>query len=71
VQIRKLTYNPDHYAPNYVLIDASGVFQVPNEGNKVSFLNRDDRALVKHLSEQFDDLWQKSVADLELRIAPV
>jgi len=26
---------------------------------------------VKHLSEQFDDLWQKSVADLELRIAPV
>jgi hypothetical protein len=44
VQIRKLTYNPDHYVPNYVLIDASGVFQVPNEGNKVSFLNRDDRA---------------------------
>jgi hypothetical protein len=71
VPIRKLTYAPDHYVPNYVLIDTVGVFYIPNEENKVCFLNRDDRALVKHLSEQFDDLWQKSLTDVELRNMPM
>jgi hypothetical protein len=71
VPIRRLGYNPDHYVPNYVLIDDRGVFYIPNEEDKVSFLNRDDRALVKHLTEQFDELWQKSIPDVDLRNMPM
>lgn len=71
VPIRKLTYSPDHFVANYVLIDDCGVFFIPNEEDKVCFANNDDRPLVKHLIEQFDDLWDKSSPDPELRDMPM
>jgi hypothetical protein len=71
VLLRKLTYCPDHYVANYVLVDDSGIFFVPNEDDKVCFWNRDDRALVKHYTEQFDDLWHRSSPDPELRFMPM
>jgi len=71
VPLRKLTYCPDHFVANYVLVDDGGIFFIPNEDDKVCFWNRDDRVLVKHYREQFDDLWQRSTADPELRIMPM
>lgn len=71
VLLRKLSYCPDHYVPNYVLVDNTGVFFIPNEEDKVSFVNDSDRPLVKHYIEQFDDLWQKSMGDPEMRTVPV
>ena len=71
VPIRKLSYCPDHFVANYVLVDDSGVFFIPNEDDKVCFANKDDRPLVKHLIEQFDDLWDKSSPDPELRDMPM
>jgi len=71
VQIRKLTYFPEHYLANYVLVDDQGVFFIPMEDDKVCFMNTEDRALVKHYREIFDELWSKSGSDPELRVAPV
>ena len=36
VLLRKLTYCPDHYVANYVLVDDGGIFFIPNEDDKVS-----------------------------------
>ena len=71
VALRTLTYCPDHYVANYVLVDDSGIFFIPNEDDKVCFCNRDDRALVKHYTQQFDDLWHRSSPDPELRFMPM
>ena len=71
VQLRKLTHCPDHYVANYVLADDRGIFFIPNEDDKVCFWNRDDRPLVKHYMEQFDDLWHRSSPDPELRFMPM
>lgn len=71
VPMRKLVYCPERYIANYVLVDDAGVFFIPNEDDKICFWNRDDRAFVKHLSEQFDELWHKSTADPELRFMPM
>lgn len=71
VLLRKLSYAPEHFLANYVLVDDSGIFFIPNDDDKTCFMNRDDRALVKHFGEQFDDLWQRSVADPDLRFVPM
>ena len=71
VQIRKLSYIPEHYVPNYVLVDDHGVFFDPKEDDKVRYMNADDRPLVKHYAEQFDELWSKSGPDPELRVMPM
>jgi hypothetical protein len=71
VVLRKLSYCPDHFVPNYVLVDDSGIFFIPNEDDKICFWNRDDRPLVRHYTEQFDDLWQRSGADPEMRFMPM
>ena len=71
VLLRKLTYCPDHYVANYVLVDDGGIFFIPNEDDKVCFWNRDDRPLVRHYTEQFDELWQRSSPDPELRFMPM
>lgn len=71
VPLRQLLYRPEHYIANYVLADDAGVLFLPNADDKVSFWNREDRAFVRHLSEQFDELWQKSGPDPELRFMPI
>ena len=71
VLLRKLTYAPEHFLANYVLVDDNGIFFIPNDDDKTCFMNRDDRALAKHYGEQFDDLWQRSVADPDLRFMPI
>lgn len=71
VLLRKLTYCPDHFVANYVLTDDQGIFFIPNEDDKVCFWNRDDRPLVKHYLQQFDDLWQRSGEDPEMRYMPM
>ena len=68
VQIRKLGYLPEHYVPNYVLVDDCGVFFDPRDDDKVYFMNVDDRAFVRHYLEQFDELWSRSGPDPELRV---
>lgn len=71
VQIRKLSYLPEHYVPNYVLVDDHGIFFDPKDDDKVRFMNADDRPLVRHYAEQFDELWSKSGPDPELRVMPM
>lgn len=67
VTIRKLTYCPELYVANYMLVDGHGLYFDPRDDDKVSFINSEDRAMVKHLSAQFDELWAKSDSDTELR----
>lgn len=67
VLIRKLGHFPEHYVANYVLVDDHGVYFMPMEDDKVCFMNHDDRPLVKHFTEQFDELWSRAVPDPELR----
>ena len=71
VQIRKIAYFPEHYVANYVLVDDHGIFLIPMEDDKVTFMNHDDRPLVKHYVEQFDSLWSRSGPDPELRVMPM
>lgn len=71
VLLRKLEQHADHYVANYVLVDDCGIFFIPNEDDKICFLNRDDRPLVKHYGEQFEQLWQRSSADPEMRFMPM
>ena len=71
VPLRKLGYCPERYIANYMLVDDAGVFFIPGEDEKISFWNREDRAFVQHLAEQFDELWHKSSADPELRFIPM
>ncbi len=71
VPLRKLGYCPERYIANYMLVDDGGVFFIPGEDEKVSFWNRADRAFVRYLAEQFDELWHKSSADPELRFMPM
>jgi hypothetical protein len=71
VLLRKLAYCPDHYLVNYVLVDDCGIFLIPNDDDNSCFLNREDRPLVKHYSEQFDELWQKSGPDPDMRVMPM
>jgi hypothetical protein len=71
VQIRKLSDFPEHYVANYVLVDDRGVLFLPMDDDKVCFVNPDDRALVRHYGEQFDELWARSGPDEELRNMPM
>jgi len=71
VLLRKLLYCPDHYPVNYVLVDDCAIFLITNDDDNTCFLNSDDRPLVKHYSEQFDELWQKSSPDPDMRVMPM
>jgi hypothetical protein len=71
VMLRKLADAPENYIANYVLADDGGIFFIPNVDDKICFMNHDDRPLAKHCREQFDDLWQRSVEDPELRLMPM
>jgi hypothetical protein len=71
VQIRKLSDFPEHYVANYVLVDDSGAMYLPMNDDKVCFVNDDDRALVRHYTEQFDELWARSSPDDEMRNMPI
>lgn len=71
VLLRKLTYCPELYPHNYVLVDDAGLFYIPNDEDKTCFSNAEDRAFVKHCAEQFDHLWERSTADPELRFMPM
>lgn len=67
VAIRKLTYAPELYIDNYLLVDDHGLYYDPKDENQIRFINANDRPMVKHLSLQFDELWAKSHEDPELR----
>ena len=67
VAVRKLTYCPELYVANYMLVDDKGLYYDPRDDDKISFINAEDRATVKHLAMQFDELWAKSQNDPELR----
>ncbi len=67
VRVRKLTYCPELYVANYLLVDDRGLWYDPRDDDKSSFINDDDRPMVKNLSLQFDELFAKSQADPELR----
>lgn len=67
VPLRLLLYRPEHQVANFVLTDENGVLFLPNAAEKLCFWNRDDRAFVRHLIAQFDELWHKSGPDPELR----
>ncbi len=71
LRILKPTLVPEDFVANYVLCDDCGVFFLPMEDDKFCFLNRDDRALVKNLSLQFDEMWARAEPDPELRIMPL
>lgn len=71
VQIRKLGPQTEHQAANYVLVDDRGIFFIPMEDDKVCFMNHEDRPLVRHYTERFDDLWARSGSDPELRVLPL
>ncbi len=71
VQIRKIADFPEHYVANYVLVDDHGIYLIPMEDDKVTFMNHDDRPLVKHYTEQFDSLWFRCGQDPELRVMPM
>lgn len=71
VVIRKLDYSPETQVANYVLVDHHGVLYLPGNDNRSCFVNRDDRALVKYLIEQFDPLWDRCTEDPELRSMPI
>jgi hypothetical protein len=34
-------------------------------------VNADDRPLVRHFTEQFDELWSRCMQDPELRVMPL
>ena len=67
VTIRVLTYCPNIYVANYMLVDSNGLYYDPRDDDKVSFVNDNDAPMVKHLAAQFDELWEKSETDTELR----
>lgn len=71
LRILKPALVPEDLIANYVLVDDCGVFFLPMEDDKFCFLNHDDRPLVKHLSLQFDDMWERAVPDPELRVMPL
>lgn len=71
VRILKPTLVPEDVAANYVLADDCGVFFMPMEEDKIAFMNPDDRALVKNLTLQFDDMWARAEQDPELRLMPL
>lgn len=67
VSVRKLTYNPESYVGNYMLVDDAGLYYDPRDDEKICFINPDDGPTVKHLGLEFDELWSKSQDDPELR----
>ena len=71
VRILKPVAVPEDLAANYVLADDCGVFFMPMEEDKIAFMNPDDRALVKNLTLQFDDMWARAEQDPELRLMPL
>lgn len=71
VPLRRLDYCPEQYIANYMLVDDTGLFFIPNEDGKTCFWNASDRAFVKFLTTQFDELWHRSDADPELHFMPM
>lgn len=69
--IRRLAHVPETLVADFVLVDDHGLFWIPRDEDKVCYLNSDDRPMVKHLIEQFDDLWSRSQPDPELRVMPM
>ena len=68
LRILRPTLVPEDFSANYVLADDCGVFFMPMEEDKFSFLNLDDRALAKNLALQFDEMWARAEPDPELRV---
>ena len=71
IQIRRLTHLPESHIENYVVVDETGIFFDPRDDDKVCFSNVDDRPFAHHLLLRFEELWQVSSADPELRSLPL
>ena len=71
IQIRRLTHAPESHVENYAVVDAQGIYFDPRDDDKVCFANPADRPFARQLTLKFDELWQVSSADPELRALPL
>jgi hypothetical protein len=67
IPVRKLDYCPENYLANYLIVDDSGILFIPNREKEPNYVSYGDRPLVKHQALEFNDSWEKSVDDPELR----
>jgi hypothetical protein len=67
VPIRKLDYSPENYVANYLVVDDSAALYIANLEQQANYVSYGDRPLVKRLALEFDQLWEKSTDDPELR----
>ena len=67
VMLRKLNYNPGDYPGSYLLADTQGVVHRPEEDDDHGYACSDYPSRAKELAEQFDQLWERSYPDPELR----
>ena len=67
VTIRKLTMDIHGLEQPFLIADESGVLLRPDDGEGPSFANFCDRVTAKSLIEIFDQLWDRSYPDPELR----
>ncbi|MFT5481696.1 MAG: putative GNAT family N-acyltransferase [Halieaceae bacterium] len=67
ITIHKLGTHPEITDECYVVRDLDGIIYKPAEPGSLGFYEPDSRAYCKRFTEQFDLLWEKSIADPELR----
>ena len=71
IQIRRLSHMPESHVENYVVVDENAIFFDPRDDDKVCFSNPADRPFAQHLLHKFEELWQVSSSDPELRSLPL
>jgi predicted GNAT family N-acyltransferase len=68
VEIRKLERHPQWRGETIVIRDDSGVLYKPGDVDHEGFYEPDSRASARRHRDLFDELWQRSSTDSELRI---
>jgi len=67
VHIQTLANHPEMNGETMVIRDRDGLLFKPGDSEHQGFYEPDSRAVTKEYLENFDELWQRSVPDAELR----
>jgi len=67
VHIQKLSHHPELNDDTMVIRDMDGLLFKSGGSEHQGFFEPDSRAVVREYVERFDDLWQHSVPDIDLR----
>ncbi len=67
IRIQKLATHPELTGQTMVIRDMDGLIFKPGDSEHQGFYEPDSRAIVKDYVERFDEFWQRSVPDRNLR----